>query len=369
LFFSLFMEIKNSHVRASCSSSLSATSASLPLNYTADRILINEGTNENNDTNRCQLPIKTNSNFQGCSVDTVTPNGNIRNTKDSDTPSTSGLYQTQTNSVEVVIDCEVLLSQMMNEASKVVTMAVELTNLAWKNNTQEQQELNNLYDNNVNNISRNNMNNMNMSNNTANLIVADDDDDCDSVAAVQDSTHAQAQVSNRKRSRCDLCDHPFDNSTVNANVNVNEANGAHSMSKQVSEIFAHPPAVVMMYDEEHQAETQETEPDPSSSNVAKINVVGAIASTSTTTITNLLDMVNRDTNCFVSDPSFESTSSSSEQESEHDHEELEREHQSDSQQNNKDSEDYKQVCDIVDFALAGNVSPACFSSNKRLRTK
>jgi len=327
----------------------------------ADRILIGQQgktTGEEDDTNSCSVHNRTMNNLGGRNA----TSRNNRNTGLSGTSLTSCENQTGLESVVLEIDCDVLLSQMMKEASKVVSMAVELTNQAWNNNTQKQQELNNLYDN--------DNDNMNISRNTANLIIADDDDDCNSSAAVQDNN---SKGMTGKRSRCELCNdvhynhhnHPADNEQ-------HHSSGTH-MFKQVSELSFHPPPVVVVGDEDHIARRQPEEPSspiPSS--------VVAAPTTASTTITNL-DMVNRDTNYLVSvDPSFESTSAYSE----HDHDDQDHEDheafptKTEREQNDQvEDEDHEnriiaeRACHIVDFALAGDVNPACFSLSKRRRTK
>jgi len=44
--------------------------------------------------------------------------------------------------ITVELNCEFLLSQMIEEASTIVSLTVELTNLAWTNNTKKQREIN-----------------------------------------------------------------------------------------------------------------------------------------------------------------------------------------------------------------------------------
>lgn len=70
--------------------------------------------------------------------------------------------------IQIDIDCDILLSQMMEQASNVVNMAVELTNLAWTNNTQKQQELNMMSSSSLTN---------NNNNNTVNIIADDDEEE------------------------------------------------------------------------------------------------------------------------------------------------------------------------------------------------
>jgi len=80
--------------------------------------------------------------------------------------------------IQIDIDCDVLLSQMMEEASNVVTMAVELTNLAWTNNKQKHQELNNIMSSSsLTNMNDNDNNNINATRTTVNIIADDDDED------------------------------------------------------------------------------------------------------------------------------------------------------------------------------------------------
>ena len=110
----------------SCSFFRSALNSSLPnLEPEANPV----APNESNDANICSTPAP----------DTTLA---CRNSEfDNRIHSNSHLEK-----AEIEIDCEALLSQMMNEASKVVAMAVELTNLAWTNNTEKQEEINMIAD-------------------------------------------------------------------------------------------------------------------------------------------------------------------------------------------------------------------------------
>jgi len=263
----------------------------------ADRIVIGRGHNKVNDTDRCLTP--------GADV--------CRNSKES-IPINSFF-----ENIDIEIDCNALLSQMMEEASKVVTMAVESTNLAWTNNTQKQEE--------INDMSMNDMMAENMQE-TANII--DDDDSSTAVERLPERMTG-------KRSRRE--DHP-DNDTHTGTI----------MSNQVSELSLSPYGQVVC-DEERIEEHK----------------VSNVASTSSATITNLhvLDQdAERKTRYFVSvDPSYESLGS--------DHDPAE-----DCVPNHQDDADecYNKIaaeraCSIVDFVLAGDIIPCALSSNKKLRTK
>jgi hypothetical protein len=218
--------------------------------------------------------------------------------------------------IEVHINCEDLLSQMIKEASKVVSMAIELTNLAWKNNTQKQQELNNMNRNNTRNI--------------ANIIA---DDDCDSPGPVLQAS--QRLTAKRSRFSRDNAEH----------YHQQDDHHDSGMSHKVSELSLHPPALVVCDEEHHLVHSP----------------------TIATTITNI-DVVHRHMKAkfFVSvEPSFESSSSSDAEDSDH---QTEHEHEG------CNDECYSRFLaerarHIVDFALADDVIPAFFSSNKRLRTK
>ena len=218
----------------------------------------------------------------------------------------------------------------MEEASKVVAMAVELTNLTWTNNTQKQEEINKM-----------DINDMMVENtqNTANIIVDDDDS----------STAGEClpQTMTGKRSRCE--DH-LDTHT----------HAGTTMSKQVSEV-SFCPHVQVVCDEEYIEEPQVSNADASS--------------TSAATITNIhvLDQdEERKTRYFVSDPSYESSESGSDHERTecYQDEKCPPHHHA----NGDGDECYSKIsaeraCHIVDFVLAGDIIPCPFSSNKKLRTK
>jgi len=259
-----------------------------------ERNVIGRSHNEDNDTDRCLRPI---SNVRRNSNDTI--NSSFEN-------------------IDIDVDCNALLSQMMEEASKVVTMAVELTNLVWTNNTQKQEEINKM-----------NMNDMMADNSpkTANIIV-DDDDSCTGEHLPQRMTG--------KRSRCQ------DHADVDANTD-------NIMSKQVSDHFFRPPAQVVC-DEEHIEEPQ------------VFKDVASITTSATITNLHLLDQdTERKTRYFVSDPSYESSASGS------DHDQSENYSEEKCQPEQQD--DVERACHIVDFVLAGDILPCSFSSNKKLRTK
>lgn len=272
-----------------------------------DRLFI--GQNKSNDTGRCLMP-----------------GAECRNSKNlSHVPRDSSL-----ENIEIEIDCNALLSQMMEEASKVVTMAVELTNLTWTNNTQKQEEINQM-----------NMNDMmaERTQNTANIIV--DDDDCSTAG------ERLPQTMTGKRSRCE--DHPD-----------THTHAGTTMSKQVSEA-SFCPHVQVVCDEEHIEEPHVSNDD---------------ASSAAATITNIhlldQDACEPKTRYFVSDPSYEASESGS------DHEHHTEGHHQDEKcpPHNHDNGDEcfskisaERACHIVDFVLAGDMIPCAFSSNKKLRTK
>lgn len=235
-----------------------------------------------------------------------------RNSKDTSRIGVNSLFE----NIEIEIDCEALLSQMMEEASKVVTMAVELTNLAWTNNTQKQEEINNMKM--VADETRR----------TANIIVDDDE-----------VSHSKQRTRSRmtgKRSRNE--DNP-------------DPQAGTRMLKQVSEFSFCPPAQVVR-DEETVEESQVSDtPSPSRT---------------TATITNLHVLeqdADRKTRYFnVSDPSYDSSSVATD----HDYCPHQEDHNGDECCNMITAE---RACDIVDFVLAGDTIPLHFSPNKKLRTK
>jgi len=216
--------------------------------------------------------------------------------------------------INIDIDCDHLLSQMMEEASKVVTMAVELTNMTWKNNTQKQEEINEM---NVNGIMAEN------TRKTANIIA--DDDYSSSVG------EHRPQQATGKRSRCD---------------GHQETDGfpGTTISKKVSEVSISPHAQTMC-DE------------------GPVEQLQVSSTTSAATITNIhvLDQdAERNARYFVSDPSYESSSFGS------DHDQTLQQDDGNEGYNNITAE---RACNIVDFVLAGDIITCPSSSNKRLRTK
>jgi hypothetical protein len=275
-----------------------------------DRLFTGRSQNKSNDTGRCLTP--------GAEV--------CRNSENlSHVPRDSSF-----ENIEIEIDCNALLSQMMEEASKVVTMAVELTNLTWTNNTQKQEEINQM-----------NMNDMmaDRTQNTANIIV--DDDDCSTAG------ERLPQTMTGKRSRCE--DHPD-----------THTHAGTTMSKQVSEA-SFCPHVQVVCDEEH---------------IEEPHVSNADASSAAATITNIhvldQDACERTTRYFVSDPSYETSESGShhEQHTEGHHQDEKcppRHHGNGDECFSKISAE--RACHIVDFVLAGDIIPCVFSSNKKLRTK
>jgi len=259
-----------------------------------ERHVIGRSHNKDYDTDRCLRPVSI-----ACRNSYDTINSSFEN-------------------IVIDVDCEALLSQMMEEASKVVTMAVEITNLVWTNNTQKQEEINEM-----------NMNDMMADNTlkTANIIV-DDDDSCAGEHLPQRMTG--------KRSRCE--DHPD-----------NDARTGNIMSKQVSEHFFRPPAQVVC-DEEQIEEPQ------------VFKGVASITTSATITNLHLLDQdAEQKTRYFVSDPSYESSASGS------DHDQSENYSEEKCQPGQQD--DVERACHIVDFVLAGDILPCSLSSNKKLRTK
>ena len=197
---------------------------------------------------------------------------------------------------------------MMEEASKVVAMAVELTNLAWTNNPQKQEEIDMMAENNIS---------------TANLIVDDED------YSVSREQHGMTG----KRSRCD--DHP------------DTHRRSHStMSKKVSETSLLPHAQVICDDYEHIEEPRDSN-DFASATITNLHVLEQDS--------------DRKARYSVSDPSQESSSSRSEK-----YPPLE---QNDEDDECYDQISAKRVCDIVDFVLAGDIVPIHFTPNKKLRTK
>ena len=198
----------------------------------------------------------------------------------------------------------------MEEASKVVAMAVELTNLAWTNNPQKQEEINMMAENNIS---------------TANLIVDDED------YSVSREQHPQAMTGKRSHSHS-------------------------TMSKKVSETSLLPHAQVVCDDYEHIEEPRDSN-DFASATITNLHVLEQDS--------------DRKARYSVSDPSHESSSSRSEI---HPNEENQDQKYPPLEQYDEDDECYdqisaKRVCDIVDFVLAGDIVPIHFTPNKKLRTK
>jgi len=268
------------------------------------RNVIGRNAVEGNDTDRCP----------------TTKTEVCRNSKDGNRDLGDFLYE----SIEIDVDCNALLSQMMEEASKVVTLAVELTNLAWTNNTQKQEEL-------MNDIIAEN------TENTANVIVDDDE----SLTAGERSP----QRLTRKRSRYE--DQPDAH-----------AHTGSTMAKKVSEVSLLAPQAQAVCDAEHIEEPDASNDSPSTS------------SSSSATITNIHVLeqdTERKTRYFVSDPSYASFL-----ESDHEATEVCPDEQSPPEdQDNTDeynSISAERACHIVDFVLAGDIIPYTFSPNKKQRT-
>jgi len=221
---------------------------------------------------------------------------------------------------EIEIDCEALLSQMMEEASKVVTMAVELTNLAWTNNTEKQEEINNM-----NMIADEN------NKRTANFIVDDDD--------LSTSEERPPTRMTGKRPR---------------NEDNRETQVGTSMYKQVSELSFQPPAQVVC-NEVHVEED------------SRISDVSPSKNTATITNLHLLDQdADRKTRYFhVSDPSYDSSSCPTD----HDYLPEKCPHEDHQEAQCLELITAERACDIVDFVLAGDIIPCHFTPNKKLRTK
>lgn len=263
-----------------------------------------------NDTGRCSTPVTS-----------VCRNSKAINR-------ICSIYQCQ--NIEIDIDCNDLLSQMIEEASKVVMMAVELTNLAWTNNSHKEEEYSEISMNEFEADNRGKVTN----------IIVDDDDDDDNIPAADERS---GERTSSKRSR-----HGSFPETI--------SHGDSKMSKQVSELSFRPNDEVVRDDKL----------------IEEPRAAGNSASTTTvTTITNLhiLDeVVDRKTRYFVSDPSYDSSGS------EHDTSEVCQDEKRppldghDEDENNNDIS-AERACHIVDFVLAGDIIPSSFSSNKRLRTK
>jgi hypothetical protein len=231
--------------------------------------------------------------------------------------------------IEIDIDCNALLSQMIEEASKVVIMAVELTNIAWTNNRERKEE--------ISEISMDDL----MAENSRNVtnIITDDDDDGDVFTA----NEVVVERMTGKRSRHDMY-----YETGN--------HGDTKISKQVSEISFHPNHKVVREDE-HIKEQHKT------SNLTSNNAV--------TTITNLHlleEDADRKARYFVSDPSYDSSGSEQDPTAVCEDLKLRSLHEcnEDESDNNITAE---RACHIVDFVLAGEIIPSSFAANKKLRLK
>jgi len=233
----------------------------------------------------------------------------------------------QRENIEIDIDCNALLSQMIEEASKVVIMAVELTNLAWTNSSQKEE------------ISKNSMNDLVEKSGKVTNIIVDEDDDGNIYTA-------NDRVQERRTSK-----------RLRNDVYPEIGNhGDSKMSKQVSELSFRPNDEVVRGDEL----IEETP-------AARIS----FSTTTVTTITNIhiLDEdVDRKTRYFVSDRSYDSSGS------EHDTSEVCEDEKCPPIPEKDEDESYSNILaerasHIVDYVLAGDIIPSSFSSNKRLRTK
>jgi len=266
------------------------------------RNFIGQDNNQSNDTDRC-----------------LTPGTDIcGNSKDSNRAPSIYCHE----NVEIIIDSNALLSQMIEEASKVVSMAVELTNLTWTHNTQRQEDI---------------MNDL-MAENSRKVtnIIRDDDDDV-SIA----EKRAGRMTGKRPRDE----DHPDNNN--------------HESPKMLKQVSEHS----FRFNDKELCDDEQIEGPLSASTMA--------STTSVATITNLhfLDEnADRKTRYFVSDPSQGSSGC----DSEHDRTEVcphENFPPEDGKEESYNKISAERACNIVDFVLAGDIVPCPFSSNKKRRTK
>ena len=255
------------------------------------------------------------------------------------------------HNIEIDINCEELLSQMIEEAGKVVTMMVELTNLAWTNNTKKQEEIDNIIE----------LNTMSPGAN----VIADDDNDSRSVDIY--IPPAPMAGSKRRRPRSDSLDDALMAPPRNVHIDVKHHRRHVSELPFHRRVFSTLPLLPVVSEEESVVDVTTS---PSSSTSTTIT---------TTTFTNL-DVVHRDTErkCesrdFVSiDHSFEASTLTELDDEHHEDHHHHEEHESkdalsplpeeDSKNNNNDVdvnvdvEYYKiaaeRACDIVDFVFAG----------------
>jgi len=236
-------------------------------------------------------------------------------------------------------------------------LSVELTNMAWTNNTQKQQEFNKMNAGNSSDLDNNDT-----TRNTANIIV-DDDEDHDHrshSAAATASVYGVPSTMTGKRSRCDAADSSQTGST---------------MSKQVSEPSFRCPVPTLVVSEDEHGHGHAHGHDHAHAHAHG----NAPATVNATTFTNL-DVVHQDTERkkerdFVSatvDPSFESSSSHSEldlhghdHDHDHDHEDDHDHEEQECPIKDVDANiTAERACHIVDFVLA-----PYSSSNMKLRTE
>jgi hypothetical protein len=254
------------------------------------------------------------------------------------------------HNIEIDINCEELLSQMIKEAGKVVTMIVELTNLAWTNDTKKQREIDNIIE----------LNNMTQAN-----VIADDDDDHHSSSSEIYIPPPPTAGSKRQRPRSDSLDDALMGPPRNVHIDVQHHHRRHFSElpyRSGGSSSSTLPLLPLVSEEESIVDS--TTP-PSSS------FTSTTITTATTTFTNL-DVVHRDTERkrksrdFVSiDHSFEASTFSELDDCEHHEDHHDRYHEEHEEEDNKnnnndadvDVEYYKiaaeRACDIVDFVFAG----------------
>lgn len=262
---------------------------------------IGQDYNEGNDTDRCLTPgTGTSGNKENCLL--------------------SSFYCNSHENIEINIDSNALLSQMIEEASKVVSMAVDLTNRTWTHYTEKEEYINRMNEN---------------DHNVTNIIVEDED------VSIDDNRLGRMTG---KRQRYE--EHPD-----------NEIHDSPKMSKQVSEHS--------FRSDENELDDNEQIEEPRSAN--SMSSTPAVA-----TITNI-HLLHTDTDrkarYFVSDPSQGSSGCGSE----HDPTEVCQQEKFSPEDENEE-ESYNKISaerasHIVDFVLAGDIIPCAFSPSKKLRTK
>jgi len=276
--------------------------------------------------------------------------------------------------ITVELNCEFLLSQMIEEASTIVSLTVELTNLAWTNNTKKQQEIND---------STMSLSHQQEQERQAAAVVAYDADASLSstvaniIADDDDSIYIPPATGQRSRANS-LDDMIMGPPGSNVHIVRHELSFCGGSSNGSSSL----PVVSEEETDEHQDQEEEEAP----TNTTAVTVAAAVSSSSTSsgaaaptmtktaTFTNL-DVVHRDANKerkrksrdFVSvDQSFVSELLDEEQQ-EHDLQEQDFNNdeaalEEDTHKNNDvdvdvDAEYYKiaaeRACSIVDFVFAG----------------